>query len=565
MDINSSDCSIKLSNLRYTGNKTTSESTVSDLEADVSLLSTKRGSEQSQEQNDDENYKAYIEYEPKMREMYSSGNFNEEEFLKAVRDKKLTSKYWMWIIEFNNNSSVDNTIKTGGFIQFVCDNLSDKNKDKTMKFIIEQFNQEAEKEQNSNSYADTLCDCVVLDLKSSKENSGKFLSALAKYGNNEAIEALLKNYGSNYLFYYTEDCKSTKQTLFSDTNNSNIDVSVKRNLYKKFAQVASQKFKEGAQLTNEELALVLYNDIYTKKLGIFPTTGNDIEAHINLINDDNRLEVLKLYKEITNKSLIGSIKNEFTLNWDQRYRLIEKIYDYQTNLNEESKVDNEYWQGHTYQKVQQGDIMTITDKDTGEERIVDLEKLISDAEDIEVKALLKTIIQKLPAEVILDIDTEARFIFQEKNYLGENINLKGMQAYFRGAGMDAICLNGNMPDINTVVHETGHAIDEDAKNICITTQSEKLQETFKKEVKAYENAGHKLRKLNYDEQGNLLPDDGNGPSNTGELFAEAYSMCMLGTIDQCSWSGYFQESIKICMELLQQRRELSAKERSNKK
>lgn len=72
----------------------------------------------------------------------------------------------------------------------------------------------------------------------------------------------------------------------------------------------------------------------------------------------------------------------------------------------ETQVNNPYYAGDKYSLKQDGMIITITNKDTNTSNTIDLEKLLEKYVNIQEKAKIIELIQKVPPEVLMDLSYE---------------------------------------------------------------------------------------------------------------------------------------------------------------
>jgi len=73
------------------------------------------------------------------------------------------------------------------------------------------------------------------------------------------------------------------------------------------------------------IANSLKEDIYAKNCFGLPTTGEDFENHIKMINADNVFEVLALYKDISSNFILGDIIEEIGLSKQERNAYVKYI------------------------------------------------------------------------------------------------------------------------------------------------------------------------------------------------------------------------------------------------
>lgn len=334
--------------------------------------------------------------------------------------------------------------------------------------------------------------------------------------------------------------------------------------YDKNGNLYSYRVNNGEEVF--PLVETLYADICAKNSFGLPTTGKDILKHIKQITPENVAEILEAYKK-KGETLDEAINSEWGLDKKVKEQILahikqclEEHYGFDKNYkNDNSQVKNEHYQGANYSVVQKGDVIEITNKDTGKKSRIDFNKLLEGA-DIKQAVELKSIIQKLPGEVLEDMAAECTNISAEGGSL-TNWMLKTFTTGWMGASgyynpiYDKISLNRYNPA--TIVHELGHAIDN--RNILkYSTQSEEFKKVFEEEMKAYEAAGNKR----FD---NTFPGVPNYCTlNEKEMFAECYAMLMLGKPSSSSGDlilQYFPKTLEMCKKILQETRNRPPEER----
>lgn len=361
---------------------------------------------------------------------------------------------------------------------------------------------------------------------------------------------ILKVFNEKGFTYIDEFDEKGKSKLFSK--------------YDKNGNLYSYRVNNGEEVF--PLVETLYADICAKNSFGLPTTGKDILKHIKQITPENVVEILEAYKK-KGETLEEAINSEWGLDKKVKEQILahikkclEEHYGFDKNYkNDNSRVTNEYYQGANYSVVQKGDVIEITNKDTGKKSRIDFNKLLKGA-DIKQAVELKSIIQKLPGEVLEDMAAECTNINAEGGFL-TNWLFKTFSTGFMGAAGyystfdDKISLNSYDPTV--IVHELGHAIDN--RNILkYSTQSEEFKKVFEEEMKAYEAAGNQRHDGTYRAVPNYCT------TNEKEMFAECYTMLMFGKPSSSSGElilQYFPKTLEMCKKILQETRNRPPEER----
>lgn len=306
----------------------------------------------------------------------------------------------------------------------------------------------------------------------------------------------------------------------------------------------------------------IYADVCAKNSYGMPTTGKDILKHIKQITPRNVVEILNAYEK-KGETLEEAINSEWGLDKKVKEEILahikkcleehysyDKYYNYDKNYkNENSQVKNEFYKGASYSVVQKGEVLEITNKNTGKKSKIDFNVLLKGA-DIRQSVILKAIIQKLPGEVLEDIAAECTSINPQvssvSNWLSK-LKQDDEPAGTYSPRDDKISLN--YYNTSVIVHELGHAIDNPNSRSTYSTDSEEFKKVFEEEMKAYEAAGNKR-----------FPDGAYCTYDEQEMFAESYEMLMLGKPNGVIIK-YFPKTLEMCKKILQEVRNLPADER----
>jgi hypothetical protein len=159
----------------------------------------------------------------------------------------------------------------------------------------------------------------------------------------------------------------------------------------------------------------------------------------------------------------------------------------------DNKISNPYYEGIEYDVKIEGDIIKIKSKaENGENIELDLNKLVSGL-PADRAFKLKLSLKQLPAEVLVDMSHEARFV-EYDSYFKKDMKSDAVGVY--NSNWDGIAFRGSPSLLKTIVHELGHAMDFMAvecfwglgyKNFTLDTfaKSGTAYETFEQEMADY--------------------------------------------------------------------------------
>lgn len=263
-------------------------------------------------------------------------------------------------------------------------------------------------------------------------------------------------------------------------------------------------------------------------------------------------EALETYKQNNKTSLFEAIKNNKYLSQSTKNKLYdiinEKLYEKKglnTPTYRHSEVSNKNHKGDHYYICWKGSKVTLENKTKGTRLEFDLKDRIPNPED---RANLLQSFRELPGEVLEDIYRE-NITFERK----PEENLGEAAAYYSNENEKIVFITSN--SINIIAHELGHAIDYNGLIADLPESiSGEFLKTFEKEIKAFEQAGHKKNTQNWV---NGKPQNTSNKNytttDTLEMFAECYSYLMTGkSLDNELLEKYFPECIKATEKLLRE-------------
>lgn len=204
----------------------------------------------------------------------------------------------------------------------------------------------------------------------------------------------------------------------------------------------------------------------------------------------------------------------FTREYDMNNRLL-------------SREQNGYKTEFKYAENGNASTIVITNSKTGEERIIDLDKLVKGFDENDTQTIIEAI-KEIPPEALMDLSVEMK--------INNSIVLAGASANYL-PNSDTVSLKGGNITPETIVHELGHAIDAryiNGYNTLLSTFEKHLHKIYEHERDQYKKSGHEVSYLyNYiDISGNYKArTNSNAPyatANLQEIFAECYTTMMLG-------------------------------------
>ena len=254
----------------------------------------------------------------------------------------------------------------------------------------------------------------------------------------------------------------------------------------------------------------------------------------------------------------------------------------------QSQVKNQKFKGEPYFIKLDGEILTIKNQKTGKVSKIDFTKLLSDCNEWEYARLKKLITENIPGEVLEDMSVELT-----KINVASDMNLLKDNPDFEAAGVyhskdDSICLTSleiysiSAADfitedtiikafVDTIVHETGHALDYNGYLYNSPSSEGKFKEIFEKELENYKKSGKAQFKYKQEFRETTEFKDGKIDSNTAyatanvhAMFAECYTLLMTG--DNQSKDHilkYFPKTLKAAADLIREIRQKSDNERQN--
>ena len=278
-------------------------------------------------------------------------------------------------------------------------------------------------------------------------------------------------------------------------------------------------------------------------------------AELVEINSD---EIKAIKKEIeTNgfeKVSIDSINETYS-------KLFEKIAK-KSPIISSSKISNKYYKSeNSYTKVEIKDKIIIIDSQNNKTTI-DKNKLLRVYSQRD-RNVMWDVIKTLPVETLIDLSIEVSFSNHQES--------KGAAASY-----NIILDKVNVGDIvreTDIIHELGHAIDHLGNGGYDRYQSinnEKFKQAFKVGMEKFLKAGNKRCTQYFNAKNNeyitkntsLLNSNTKNDStyatlNEAEMFAECYTLIMLGTCDSEEViTTYFKEALDCVLEILKSTREL---------
>ena len=286
----------------------------------------------------------------------------------------------------------------------------------------------------------------------------------------------------------------------------------------------------------------------------------------NLINNSGR----------TTDEVISAAEQRYHDTYKEeiaRSDIVAKNYEYSkehiSEISAKPRISNDYYQGeHSYSREFQENSIVITNTDTNEQITLDLTNLLAPFSE-EDRAKIKETLKQLPAEALLDLNSEVTF--------NNNGVFNGSDGFYSSI-IDQISVKGGTLSAETIVHELGHAIDARYHpeginmNYYITGDpTSNFSAIFNEEMTAYNE--HYTQATQTWEQ---IGDDKTVTTNTTlsrtgsnyatvseqEMFAECYTLCMLGHCQSMTDIDlHFPKCLAAVKDMLAQTRQLPAEQR----
>ena len=269
-----------------------------------------------------------------------------------------------------------------------------------------------------------------------------------------------------------------------------------------------------------------------------------LNAFIRLINDKFGIpntEPPVLTREAIEKlnnagftGILNSLKNES----DFEFYYMSEI------MNGTSQINNEFYQGDEYNvEFQRGNIILLTNTQTGQVYEIDLNKMVENLDGEGAKKWAIETLVSLPAEALLDMWIESTFYSHSASGTGGTF-----------CGGTTVKLNNY--NSQTFVHETGHALSDWLGGDYDST--EEFVNAFNIGLQRYLAAGYKQASYKYENGSYEFDTNGNYcTTNPAECFAETYSLLMLGyNISGSVLQTYFPECIELVKKYIKEVRNL---------
>lgn len=227
-----------------------------------------------------------------------------------------------------------------------------------------------------------------------------------------------------------------------------------------------------------------------------------------------------------------------------------------TEINE--KINNK-----TYKKEISSSGITIeVDGEPNSKITIDFDKITKSFKGEEKEKLIEAL-KQMPTLVLIDLFVEATFTSSSVS--------EGEDGTFWSV-TDKISLSGGSFDVETIVHELGHALDCIGKgnNAYYQSDNSKFSSIFNQEMKQYIAQGNQRCKTGYDKSGAYYTrhneDGGNYATvDQQEMFAECYTLLMLGYCNSEEViKKYFPKTLACAQEIIDSTRKKSASVRHPK-
>lgn len=276
-----------------------------------------------------------------------------------------------------------------------------------------------------------------------------------------------------------------------------------------------------AKETTAQLKELIYSDDWNRSSQIMKILENNLDpANIDII--------LNEYKALTNgRNLQEDLDIVFTycpIKKNKAKKLFDSLLSFE-NLN--TKIDNKYWQGDSHNVTREGSVFTITNTETNETREIDLAVLLKNFDTSKERKKFVEQLQKLPAEVLMDIAAEQTTLIELEGTTELNMGNGAtcIAAGYYSPSTDQVAIYDNS-SISTIVHEMGHALDYNklkGNNYSSVTNSETYVELFNEEMEEYLADGNKRYAY-----GEYTKRKAYATANEREMFAECYTLLMTG-------------------------------------
>lgn len=291
-----------------------------------------------------------------------------------------------------------------------------------------------------------------------------------------------------------------------------------------------------------------------------------------------------LLKDIESSKLDNTTKEELIKHFRNLINEENKI----TVKQRQSQVSNNGFKGDPYSVKLDGEILTVRNQKTGKVSKIDFTKMLADCNSWEYARLKKLITENIPGEVLEDMSIELTkvTVASDMNLLKDNPDFEASGVYHPKD--DSICLTAleiysiSAEDfvtediivkafVDTIVHETGHALDWNGYLNNSPSSKGKFKAVFEKELENYKKSGKKqfeykqgFKETTEFKDGNLDSNTSYATANAHEMFAECYTLLMTG--DNQSKDHilkYFPTTLKAAADLIKEIRQKSDTERQN--
>lgn len=260
---------------------------------------------------------------------------------------------------------------------------------------------------------------------------------------------------------------------------------------------------------------------------------SEMTMAFNMIDSENIKTVFAQFLSNNSISVEDAIKQADYIDDSKKaellsglQKILEKNVGYKENYSKQnSQIKNKYYEGGSYNVVQNGDILEVTNNSTNVTHGIDFTKLFKNV-PMEQVSLMKATLQKLPGEVLEDFAIEC-------DSLKYNNNTQA-GGYFTPV-VDDITMK--MTDRLTLTHELGHAMDYRQGPFGDVSAKSEFYEIYKRGMEKYLSDG----KIPFSKSGTNY-----ATQNAQELFAECYAFLMLGKAASTSSDAmvtYFSEAL----------------------